>query len=141
MNKKDMWATLHRFALRATRPMDRVSFSLLVVSGVLLILTWILSNFDQPIGTVFLGVGLTIATVLCYFWYQSNPDAGWRDFWKFFSLVAANVILFVLFGFLVLHDPAAGVVFFGLFVVVFSYSIWPIFSPDSGHLGLTLDNL
>ena len=55
--------------------------------------------------------------------------------------MAVHVILFALFGFLVSHDPAAGVVFLGLFAVVFSYSLWPTFGTDSGRLGLTREIL
>ena len=97
---------------------------LLVVSFVLLTLTSILSRVGQSIGIVFLGLGLSVAAFLSAYWYGFPPSAGCRDSRKFFSLLAANVIPFVLFGFLVSHVPAAGAVFGGLFAVVLACTVW-----------------
>lgn len=125
---------VHRKRTRNARPMDWVSRSLLAVSGVLFTLTVILSYFDQPIGAILLGIVLTYATFMCFFWYS---DTGRRGSWKFFSLVAASVILFVLSGFFVSqNNQAMGFTFVGLFGVVFSYSMWLIISPDSDWIGL-----
>ena len=110
--------------IKGTRPMDWKYVSLVVVSFVLLTLTWVLSEAGQSIGIVFLGLGLSVAVFLSSFWYLFNPNVGWCDSREFFSLLAANVILFVLFGFLVPHVPAAGVALLGLFTVVLSYSVW-----------------
>lgn len=118
--------------------MNWIEISLLVVSAILLTLSWILSKAEQSTGIVFLALGLAIAAFACYLWYQSHQCAGWRDFWKFFLLVAANLIPFVLFGFLVSHDdpdPAVGFVLIGLFFIVFSYSFW---SQVLGKSGLSL---
>ena len=100
--------------------------SLLVASFVLLTLTSVLSHVGQSIGIVFLGLGLAVAAFLSSYWYGLRPNAGWRDSREFFSLLAANLISFVLFGFLVPHVPAAGVALLGLFAVVFSFSVWPL---------------
>ncbi len=100
------------------------SLSLLVVSMVLLTLTRVLSYTGQPMGIVFLGLGLSVAVFLSSFWYESHPNPGCRDSKKFFSLLAANLIPFVLFGFLVSHVPAAGAVFGGLFAVVLASTVW-----------------
>ena len=127
---------VHRKRIGDARPTDWISRSLLVVSIVLLTLTSILSHVGQSIGIVFLGLGLSITAFVCYLWYRSHPCAGWNDFWNFLFLVATNLILFVLFGFFVSHDdPAAGVVFLGLFGIVFSYSFW---SQVLGNSGLSL---
>ena len=114
------------------------SLSLLVVSFVLLTLTSVLSHVGQSIGIVFLGLGLSVAAFLSSYWYGSRPNAGCRDSRKFFSLLAANLIPFVLFGFLVSHVPAAGAVLFGLFAAVFSFSVWPLIT-NSGRLELMRD--
>ncbi len=100
------------------------SLSLLAVSFVLLMLTSVLSHVGQSIGVVFLGFGLSVAAFLSAYWYGFPPKAGCRDSKKFFSLLAANLIPFVLFGFLVSHVPAAGAVFGGLFAVVLASTVW-----------------
>ena len=118
-------ATAIRGRIQGTRPMKWMSLSLLAASIVLLTLMLVLSYVGQPIG-VLLGFGLSVAAFLSYFWCYFHPDAGRRDVMKFLSLVAANVILFilcVLFVFWVPHVQAFGVVI-GLFAVVLSYSFW-----------------
>ena len=55
--------------------------------------------------------------------------------------MAANVILFVLGTILMSSTIQAGVVFFGLFAIVFSYSFWLIVSSNSGWFGLTQEIL
>lgn len=111
-------------------------FLLLVVAAfVLLALTSVLSNVGQSLGVVFLGLGLSVAAFLSAYWYVLRPDAGRRESRKFFSLLAASVILFVLSGFLLLHVPAAGAIFGGLFAVVFAFSAWPLFIDSDRTLG------
>ena len=117
--------------IKAALPKDWRTLPLLAVSMALLVLTWVLSNVGQPEGIVFLGLGLFFAAILSYFWYLFRPGAGWSDSRKFFSFLAANLIPFVLFGFLAPHVPAAAVVFFGLFAVVLAYTVWSQFIGKS----------
>lgn len=86
-------------------------------------------------GVVFLGLGLFFVAILSFFWYEVHPNPEYRDSRKFFSLLATNVILFVLFGLLVSHVPAAGAVFGGLLAVVFAFSVWPLISDSDRNLG------
>ena len=111
--------------------------SLVVAAFVLLTLTWVLSRAGQSMGVVFLGFGLSVAAFLSAYWYGFPPKAGCRDSKKFFSLLAANVILFALFGFFVTRGQAAEVVFLGLLAVVISYSVWTYTLPDSSWKNLT----
>ena len=114
---------------------------LLVVSMLLLVLTVALSHVDQPEGIIFLGSGPFFAAILSFFWYLFRPDAGWSDSRKFFSFLAANVILFVLFGFLVSHVPAVGAVFGGLFAVVLAYTVWSQVVGESQGVGESILDL
>ena len=127
-------ANSREYAVRMGR-MNWRFLSLVVAAFVLLTLTSVLSDAGQSIGIVFLGFGLAVAAFLSAYWYELHPNPECRNSTKFFSLLAANVILFALFGFLVPHVPAAGAIFGGLLAVVFSFSVWPLINDSDRDLG------
>ena len=113
--------------------------SLLAVSFVLLTLTSVLSHVGQSIGIVFLGLGLSVAAFLSSYWYGSRPNPECRNSKKFFSLLAANLIPFVLFWIPGVPCPGSGsCTLWTLRRCVFLFRFGPS-SPNSGRLELMRD--